>query len=133
MGTNSAGSTLAPRIHDAVISFVKPAEVYRTEEDGPDAVIDFLQADVLVQEEPADAYFAALPANRLVLGHQADLEVIRVGEVHRLVGPGARCIRSCLPFCCGFPGSIRSGVMPSLTQWTERRERAPSPTGDAKG
>ena len=29
-----------------------------------------------------------------------------------------RCMRSCRPFCCGLPGSMRSGVMPSLIHHT---------------
>ena len=43
-----------------------------------------------------------------------------------------RCMRSWRPFCCGRPGTMRSGVMPSLTHQTESFERPPSPL-EAKG
>ena len=33
-----------------------------------------------------------------------------------------RCIRSCLPFCCGLPGSINSGRMPSRMNHAESVE-----------
>ena len=34
-----------------------------------------------------------------------------------------RCILSCLPFCCGLPGSISSGIMPRRINQAERVER----------
>jgi hypothetical protein len=36
-----------------------------------------------------------------------------------------RCMRSCLPFCCGFPGSMRSGMMPSFTHFTDSFDKPP--------
>jgi hypothetical protein len=43
-----------------------------------------------------------------------------------------RCTRSCRPFCCGFPATIRSGRMPSLIHHTASRDSPPTP-GEAKG
>ncbi len=39
-----------------------------------------------------------------------------------------RCIRSWRPFCCGLPGSISSGMMPSRTNQAERVESLASET-----
>ena len=38
------------------------------------------------------------------------------------------CSRSSRPFCSGWPGSIRSGTMPSLTHHTASDDRLPNPT-----
>jgi len=43
-----------------------------------------------------------------------------------------RCTRSCRPFCCGLPATIRSGRMPSLIHHTASRDSPPTPA-DAKG
>src|SRR6516162_9783947 len=43
-----------------------------------------------------------------------------------------RCIRSCLPFCCGRPGWIRSGRMPSLIHQMAKWE-SPAGAQEAKG
>jgi hypothetical protein len=43
-----------------------------------------------------------------------------------------RCIRSCLPFCCGRPGWIRSGRMPSLIHQMAKWE-SPADAQEAKG
>ena len=44
-----------------------------------------------------------------------------------------RCMRSCRPFCCGWPGLIRSISMPSLSHQTESLERLKRALGLAKG
>lgn len=44
-----------------------------------------------------------------------------------------KCIRSCRPFCCGFPGWMRSMAIPSLSHQTERWLRLNNAFGDAKG
>ena len=44
-----------------------------------------------------------------------------------------RCIRSCRPFCCGWPGFMRSIWMPSLSHQTESFERLNRELGLAKG
>src|SRR5262249_8916200 len=38
------------------------------------------------------------------------------------------CMRSWRPFCCGLPGAIRSGVMPSFSHQIDSRDRPPAPT-----
>src|SRR5579871_4048659 len=44
-----------------------------------------------------------------------------------------RCMRSCRPFCCGWPGLMRSMAMPSLSHQTESFERLNRELGLAKG
>src|ERR1700746_1053204 len=44
-----------------------------------------------------------------------------------------RCMRSCRPFCCGWPGLMRSMAMPSLSHQTESLERLKREFGLAKG
>ena len=44
-----------------------------------------------------------------------------------------RCMRSCRPFCCGWPGLMRSIAMPSRSHQTESFERLNRALGLAKG
>ena len=44
-----------------------------------------------------------------------------------------RCMRSWRPFCCGWPGLMRSMAMPSLSHQTESLERLNKALGLAKG
>src|SRR6185437_10805693 len=44
-----------------------------------------------------------------------------------------RCMRSWRPFCCGWPGLMRSIAMPSLSHQTESFDRLNSPLGLANG
>src|SRR5579864_2758817 len=44
-----------------------------------------------------------------------------------------RCMRSCRPFCCGWPGLMRSISMPSLSHQTESFDRLNRELGLAKG
>ena len=42
-------------------------------------------------------------------------------------------MRSCRPFCWGWPGRMRSMLMPSRSHQTESLERLNRPLGEAKG
>src|ERR1700685_1296061 len=44
-----------------------------------------------------------------------------------------RCMRSWRPFCCGWPGLMRSIAMPSLSHQTASLERLKRPFGLANG
>ena len=63
-GLQSAASPLTFRdIHNAIIGFVKPAEVHGAVEDGPNGVGYLFESDVLMGEHVADEDLAVAPAN----------------------------------------------------------------------
>src|SRR6187200_439893 len=79
-------------------------------------------------------------------GGDEDVAIVQgIGDVragrHRLFMPGGRvasslrvrCMRSWRPFCCGWPGLMRSMAMPSLSHQTESLERLNRALGLAKG
>jgi hypothetical protein len=80
---------MAEYVHDTVVLLVQPAEVDGPEVDGPQAVADLLEADVLALQEVAYEDLLVLPADRLVLRDEANLEMGRIGNVHRPSGEWA--------------------------------------------
>ncbi len=59
-------------------AFVHPAEFHRSKVYVPQAVVDFVQADVLASERVRDADPLVLPANAAVATDETDLEVAGV-------------------------------------------------------
>src|SRR5574342_678952 len=88
-------------------SFVQQTQQHRPEPHTPDVVVDLLQSDHLSSQRPPHPTAGLLPA---------DLSAFIV-----------RCIRSCRPFCCGSPGSIRSGTIPNFTHHTLKALNPPTP------
>jgi len=68
----------------------------------------------------------AKPVKALLLRRQAG------GRGRRGLFPQRAMTRSCRPFCCGLPATIRSGRMPSLIHQIASRDKPPTP-GEAKG
>ncbi len=72
------------------VVLVEPAEQDGTEAEGPNAVVDFLKADVLIDDAGADVDPALLPADAAVTADAANLEVAGVLERREPLGAGAR-------------------------------------------
>jgi hypothetical protein len=68
-------------------------------------------------------------------------EGVELGLLLEDIGTGGRVasffrvryMRSCRPFCCGWPGRMRSRLIPSRSYHTERLERLKRPWGEANG
>jgi hypothetical protein len=69
---------------------VESAEQQGAEVKGPDTVVDFLQADVLLEQAVADVDPAFLPADAAVLADLADFEVSGVLGLRQAIGEGSR-------------------------------------------
>lgn len=75
-------------IFDCTLLFMEATEFDGSEIDFPEAVVDLLEADVLLGEEMADVDPAGVPADAAVVADAADLEVGRVLEGWELLGEG---------------------------------------------
>lgn len=75
---------------DAHVSFVKAAELERAEEEVPDAVVDFFEADVLTGADDGDVDPMVVPADTAVGADVADLEAVWIFERWKFLGHGAR-------------------------------------------
>jgi len=75
-------------IFDRTLLFMEATEFDGSEVDFPEAVIDLLEADVLLGEEMADVDTAGVPADAAVVADAADLEVSGVVEGRQLLGEG---------------------------------------------
>lgn len=73
---------------DSHESFVKSAEFERAEEDVPDAVIDFFEADVLTGADAGDVDPMAIPADAAIGADVASLEAVGVLERWKFLGQG---------------------------------------------
>src|SRR5216684_1299322 len=131
---------------------VDGTELNRSEVHRGVAVIIFMQADHFADQWPGDENQLALPFNLAVAADPAQFEVAgvdRICEPGRIgsrrcwaasVAAGGRavsalrvlCMRSCRPFCWGWPGIMRTGVMPSLIHHTDSRLKPPA-ASEAKG
>ena len=76
--SSAASSGTVLHIHDAVILFIEPAQVKRSEVDGEDAVADGFESDAGSLERCADEDFAVFPAESVIAGDATDREVARV-------------------------------------------------------
>ena len=67
-------------ILDAHVPLEQPAEAQGPEVDGPDAVVDLLEADVRAHADRGDVDPAVIPANAAVRADVAHLEAIGIFE-----------------------------------------------------
>jgi hypothetical protein len=72
------------------VVLVESAEQDLAEVEGPDAVVDLLEADVLLDDAGADVDPALLPADAAVSADTPDLEVAGVLQRREPLGIGAR-------------------------------------------
>ncbi len=56
-------------------TFVKAPKIERAKVHGPDAVVDFFEADVLIREDVTDVYPVGVPANAPVTTDAPDFEM----------------------------------------------------------
>ena len=76
-------------VDDGSFIYVEPAEVQRSEEDGPDADMDFLKADVEAAEKVADVDPVGVPSEPTVGGDFSDFEVRGVVDGREPRGEGS--------------------------------------------
>jgi hypothetical protein len=67
---------------------VESAEEYGTEVEGPDAVVDFFESDVLLEQRVADVDPAFFPSDAAVLADLADFVVTGVIGFWESIGIG---------------------------------------------
>lgn len=79
---------------DFHVAFKQAAELERSEVDVPDAVIDFLQADVFADADGGNVDPLGVPADAAVGADVAGLEAIRILELWQPGGhePGRRLV-----------------------------------------
>lgn len=73
-------------IHDAEVLLVEPAEVNGSKVNGPEAFADLLEAEGFEAEKIGNEDLPVLPADGLVLGDFAKLEMRGVGNVLHATG-----------------------------------------------
>ena len=72
------------------MSFMESADFQGAEEDVPDAVVDFFEADIFSGADDGDVDPMGVPANAAVGADVANLEAVGVFERWKLLGHGAR-------------------------------------------
>jgi len=76
-------------VPDDIVALVEASEEHAVEVDGPDPVIDFLQADVVLFEGVGDEQQPVLEAKGAGVGDALDQEVAGVLERGQVLGIGA--------------------------------------------
>ncbi len=69
---------------------MESAEFEWAEEDVPDTVVDFFEADIFPGADDGDVDPMGVPSNAAVGADVANLEAVRVFERRKLLGHGAR-------------------------------------------
>ena len=72
------------------VVIVEPSEQDGAEVEGPDAVVDLFQANVLLDDAGADVDPALLPADAAIAADATDLEVAGILQRREPLGIGAR-------------------------------------------
>ncbi len=65
---------------------MKPSKIERSKVYGPDAVVDFFEADVLIGKDVADVYPVGVPANAPVPTDAPDFEMGRILDGREAIG-----------------------------------------------
>lgn len=82
-------AVLAVQVREFEGALIEAAELDGRIIDGPESVVDFLEADVLVDEDGGDTEIAVAPADAAVSRDFADLEVAGVVDWRQAVGKRA--------------------------------------------
>ena len=85
VGTRSQGS-----IPDDQVAFVDRGQEDRPEVDRPDAIVGFLEAEVMCFERIGDEEELVLEPKRAGVGHPLDQEVPGIRERRQALGKGTR-------------------------------------------